>query len=235
MKNTINMYMDESCHTKHDKTNVMSLVTVYTIKNNVILFDREIENIKNKYKIGGEVKWNKVSPANINFYKEIISLLSGYAKENKIRVRALLISADKTKIRSEYSAWYYKMVYLLFEKIIYRDFNENDKYDTFNLFLDKKDSDSSKESIKTARYLSNKIFNQKTVNGMAVDSKEHYLIQIADIISGALTYKKRALNTSQAKLDLISHIEKEFSLNLNQTTTLKKLDFNLLVWTDRTI
>ena len=57
----------------------------------------------------------------------------------------------------------------------------------------------------------------------------------ADIISGALTYKKRALNTSQAKLDLISHIEKEFSLNLNQTTTLKKLDFNLLVWTDRTI
>jgi len=231
MNNTINMYMDESCHTKYDMTNVMSLVTVYSNRSNLLYFEEEIKKIKLKYNIFGEAKWNKVSPSNLSFYKELIELISKNARRNIIRIRALLISIDKAKIRTEYSVWYYKMVYILFEKIIYKDFSEEDKYSNFNLFLDKKDIDSNKKTIETAQFLSNKVFNKKTVRGFAVDSKEYCLIQIADVIAGALTYNKRALGTSEAKIELIDYIEKEFIIKLDQTTSLNKLDFNLLVWT----
>lgn len=231
MDRTLNLYMDESCHTQNDNTDTMSLVTVYTMKGNNKYYEIEIKKIKDRHKIGGELKWNKVSNSNVNFYKDLVSFFSEETKNNYLRIRALLININKKTIRSDYYIWYYKMVYLLFEKIIHDDLNINTKVKKVNLLLDYKDSNSHKETSKTAEFLQNKIHNKKRINGLAVNSKDHALIQFADIIAGALTYKKRKLETSDAKLDLINHIESEFSITLDKTTALTKLDFNLLVWT----
>lgn len=230
IKQTINLYMDESCHTQFDGTNTMALVTVYTTNKNNTVIRSIIKSIKDRHFIGGELKWNKVGKSNINFYKELISVLAHLTKENRLKTRGLLVDYNKEKITGNYQSWYYMMAYYLFRKIIVGDLDSNQKVTKFNLILDKKDNNSHKEIRKTARYLENRIRHNKKISGMAVDSREFDLIQVADLIAGAMTYKIRGLNTSPYKLDLIKHIEKEFEVNLTTTSSLYKTDFNVFVW-----
>lgn len=230
MSNTINMYLDESCHTQFDGTNTMSLVTVYTMKNNNRLITKAINILKRRYNATGELKWNKVGKSNINLYKDIFTLMAGLVKDDNLRIRTILVDADKSLITGDYNDWYYKMSYILFDKVIGDDYLNIHNITNFNLFLDKKDRLSHKKTSTTATYLERSMRGRKKVNGMAVNSEDFALIQIADIIAGAMTYKMRGLSTSSYKLDLINHIEEQFNINLNRGTYRKKVDFNIYIW-----
>lgn len=230
---TIKMYMDESCHTQHDKTNTMSLVTVYTINDNQKILEDKIKEVKDKHKIGGELKWNKVSNRNINLYLEVITLLAKAVSENYFKVRTLLIRADKTGIWSNYEDWYYKMAYFLFEiPLMFMIEKATTPINHVELYLDQKDIRSRRQTRKLAHFLQTKIRDEIIVTGRVVDSTTNILIQLADIIAGALTYKERNLRGSNAKMTLIKHIEKAFSINLSRSTSKDRTDFNTFVWTD---
>lgn len=228
---TLKMYMDESCHLQNDKTNTMALVTVYTIEQNDNFINTEINKIKTKYRIGGELKWNKVSNSNLLLYKEVITLLAQQVEQRFFRVRALLVRKDKTKIRKDYAEWYYKMAYRLFElplTSLYESTTNN--IDVIELYLDEKDGRSLRETKKLAAYLQNRLHGEKEVVGKVIDSTMNILIQLADIIAGALTYKERKLYTSKAKVALINQIEQSFNINLSVTSSMARSDFNLFVW-----
>lgn len=231
MNNTLKMYMDESCHTKNSNIDAMSLVTIYTINDNSLAMQQRINFILEKYKMNGELKWNKVSNSNLSMYKEVISILAKNVKKKKYRVRALLINIDKSKIRSNYEDWYYKMAYYLFVHPIENiDFTSSKNITKIELIIDEKDNKSKKQAKKLSEFLTNKIYGQKLITSNVVDSKDEILIQLSDIIAGAITYKSRSLKTSNAKLALIAHIEKAFSKNLSTSSPLKDTEFNLLVW-----
>ena len=56
------------------------------------------------------------------------------------------------------------------------------------------------------------------------------MIQVADIIAGAMSYKKRDLKTSKAKIAIIDHIEKIFAVTLNQSSPFSNSSFNTFIW-----
>jgi hypothetical protein len=65
-----NIYCDESCHLPNDNCNVMALGSVWQLKEEAKKTALDIRRIKRSHNLSAsfEVKWNKVSPAKIEFY-----------------------------------------------------------------------------------------------------------------------------------------------------------------------
>lgn len=208
-------YCDESCHLKGDNSRFMALASVYCRKDRAKAIAKEIKHIKLRYKISPqtELKWNKVSSATLDMYKEIFN----YIKSNgKLKIR--IVVADKY-IQKDQSEWYNKMYYTLIEYPL-QSILWNFKLDKIEILTDKKDSNSYKDMGVVSKYLSRhfkKSYNVQ-VESKVCESYDVLLIQIADLLAGAATYKNRSLNTSPSKTMLIEFIEKTFKINLSKTT-----------------
>jgi hypothetical protein len=63
-----------------------------------------------------------------------------------------------------------------------------------------------------------------------VRSDEVSVIQITDLLIGALSYFNRGLNTNKAKLELIRLIQNRSGYSLKNTTLPSESKFNLFIW-----
>ena len=77
-------------------------------------------------------------------------------------------------------------------------------------------------------------FNRETIQRIQqIRSHESELLQIADLMIGALSYLHRDLQTSVAKQTLIRQIKRLSGYSLERNTLLREEKFNLLVWQAR--
>lgn len=231
MTKLINVYCDESCHLENDKQGIMVLGGIICpdeIKKEV--FNR-IREFKEKHNLGRdfEIKWTKVSMTKLCFYQDIIDY---FFDNSKLRFRGLIVP-DKTKLQHEkfnqnHNDFYYKMYYTMLKTI----FKPDAKY---NIYVDIKDT-HGKEKIRKLTYcLSVTLANQYSfkippINRIQeVRSHEVELIQLADLIIGAVSYFNRGLSSNEAKIKLIDRIQRR-SYPLNYTTLLGEEKFNLFKW-----
>jgi hypothetical protein len=63
-----------------------------------------------------------------------------------------------------------------------------------------------------------------------VRSHEVEVLQVADLLIGALSYVNRGLTGSAAKLALLDHIRERSGLTLTRTTLMREDKINILVW-----
>ena len=63
-----------------------------------------------------------------------------------------------------------------------------------------------------------------------VRSHEVELIQLDDLLTGAVSYINRGLNTSLAKNELIELIRHRSNYSLVKSTLLKEKKFNIFIW-----
>jgi hypothetical protein len=63
-----------------------------------------------------------------------------------------------------------------------------------------------------------------------VHSHDVLLLQLADLLIGAVGYVHRGLQESQAKLALVAYLRHRSGLRLEQSSLLKAEKFNLFVW-----
>ncbi|MBV8802454.1 MAG: hypothetical protein JO131_05750 [Gammaproteobacteria bacterium] len=68
-----------------------------------------------------------------------------------------------------------------------------------------------------------------------VHSCESQLIQLTDLLLGALTYKHRNLTTNTAKLAIDKIIESKFKYPLTKSTPLREDKFNLFLFNPQQI
>jgi len=224
-----NIYCDESCHLEHDHKNVMVLGAIRCNKLYKKQIVKEIRSIKQKYNMNEfcELKWTKVSPSKINLYKELIS----YFFDNQhLSFRAIVI--DKTQINHErfnqtHNDFYYKVYYQLLCRIIVPN-QEN------YIYLDIKDTKGAKKVKKLGEVLANGIFdfNMNCIKRVQnINSKESELLQLADILIGAISFINRNENEkkhySKSKMDLIEQISNQTGYSLKKTTVLSEEKFNL--------
>lgn len=221
----INVYADESCHLEHDNVEFMVLGCVYCLKNDKNYIASKIKKIKKKYglKPTTEVKWTKVSLQKIDMYKELIDLIY----DENISFRGWIahdkISLDHELFHQTYDDWYYKMYYYLFNYII------TESLVNYNIFLDIKDTRSSMKNEKLKDILTHfGIYNVNKVQ--AIRSEEVQMIQLADLLIGAISYKLRNLATSKAKLELVNYIENKFNISLFNNSSKNNKKFNIFHW-----
>lgn len=216
-----NVYCDESCHLQNDKNDIMVIGGVFCPQSVVKNINKDIRKIKDKHGIGSkaEIKWRKVSNNKIDFYIELIEY---FFKNDDLRFRCV-IAPEKTKLSLEnfsitYNDWYYRIYYLLLKEIVSID-------DEYFIYMDIKDTLGGEKVKKLKEVLNNLLFaffNDVVKRIQLVRSDEIEIIQLTDILIGAVSYINRDLKIKKnAKSNLIDLIMERSSQNLRFTTTPK--------------
>lgn len=224
----VNIYCDESCHLEQDHINIMGLGAIWCRKDDLYQINMDIKNIKLKYKLNtqAEVKWSHIS--NIN-YKLYCELLNYFFNTDKIYYRGYFVFKDQLnheKFKQTHEEFYYKCYYGLLQNIFNRDYS-------YNIFIDIKDHYSYAKSRKLLEvcYNSNHDYSHEIINKIQpIKSHESQLLQLADILTGAICYYNRTDKdklTNTAKKDIIELIKKRTQLSLNKKTYPSEKKFNL--------
>lgn len=240
MREHINIYCDESCHLQNDKQSVMVLGAIYCSAVRKERIFKHLVEIKRKYDLFPkfnknpkenrtyyEIKWNKVSKSQLPFYKEVINY---FFDDNDLSFRVLVVP-DKSKLDYDtyghtHDTFYYKMYFSMLKAILQPEY-------AHNIYLDVKDTRSREKVHKLEKVLRNDKydFNKEIIKKIQqVRSHEVELVQLADLLIGAVAYVNRGLNTSEAKNELIELIRHRSKYSLQKSTLIKEKKFNIFIW-----
>jgi len=224
-----NIYCDESCHLEHDGQRYMVLGGIICKKNNRKIVKNDIIEIKRKNNIkeNAEIKWNKVSPSKLEYYKQLVDYFFG---NDMLRFRAMII--DKNLINHEkfnqtHDDWYYKMYYELLKNLA-------EPKDNNYIYLDIKDTKSARKVEGVKKYLNMKMreYEYEPIKHIqSIDSQESVIMQLADLFIGAIGYRNREMfnkeSASIAKTELMNYIIYKSGYSLVKSTLLSEKKFNL--------
>ncbi|MDX1828749.1 MAG: DUF3800 domain-containing protein [Lutibacter sp.] len=164
-------------------------------------FKEKIKSIKEEFGYRNEIKWNKVSPSSIDFYKELIGY---FFTSDDIRFRGIIVEAEKIDLikfhNDDSELSFYKFYYQLLHHWIF-SFND------YSIFLDHKVNKDLTRVNKLKDVLSKANLFSNIENVQALPSHESLGIQFADLFTGALNGKMNKKITSASKLELIQEIE----------------------------
>jgi hypothetical protein len=229
MADTYNIYCDESCHLENDRQSAMVLGALWCPAKRARACNEAIRAIKERHGLsrGLEVKWKKVSPAKLAFYAELVDY---FFDTEALYFRALIVP-DKAELRHEaftqtHDDWYYKMYFDLLKVIL-------ERRSVYRIFLDVKDTRSSRKVARLHEVLTNNMydFDRSIVRTVqTVHSHEIELLQLCDLLIGAVSYLNRGLATSAAKRALVDHMQRRSGLKLTLTTLLREEKVNLFRW-----
>lgn len=229
MSQTYNIYCDESCHLEHDHQKVMVLGAVWcSVEKSREAFIR-IREIKQKYGLSStfEIKWTKVSPAKLRFYLDVIDY---FFDDDDLHFRALIVP-DKALLNHDkfvqtHDDWYYKMYFDLLKVILSPE-------SFYRIYLDIKDTRGAEKVSHLHTCLSNSIydFSQRIIERIQlVRSDEVELLQLTDLLLGAISYANRGKEGSPAKIALVNRMRQRSGYDLTRTTLLRENKVNLFHW-----
>jgi hypothetical protein len=188
-----------------------------------------IREVKHKHGLSSsfEIKWIKVSPAKQAFYIELVDY---FFNNNDLHFRALTVP-DKSKLQHElygqdHDTWYYKMYFDMLKVILEPDAR-------YRIYLDIKDTRSAGKMAKLHDVLCNNMYDfqrQIIERVQTVRSHEIELLQLADLLIGAISYINRNLTTNSAKVALVEKIRELSGYSLVKTNLLREDKLNLFVW-----
>lgn len=193
-------YCDESCHLENDGINFMILGSIKLPREKKEIIYKEIKDIKIKHGLSPnmEIKWTKVSLGKIEFYEEVIEY---FFKNPNLKFRAVVASKENLVFGNEenddYASWYYKMYFQLLNKFM-SPRRKN------RIFLDIKDSRGGKRIKKLRDILIWENMNRKFIRDInQVHSNTSEVLQLTDLLIGALGYYNRGLNSNKGKMRIV--------------------------------
>lgn len=223
-----NIYCDESSHLKHSDNKVMTLGFICCERAMVKQANKDLRNLKEKHDLNREYefKWTKVSKGKLSYYKELIDY---FYRSDYLSGRVII--ADKNELDYEkysitHDEWYYRMYYLLLGKTL-------DEENQYNVFLDIKDTNSIEKLHKLKDVLGMSYYDfagTMIENVQHIRSHEVELLQLADLIIGAVAYKNNQLNTSSAKLEIAEYISEKTGKVLTWSTSPSEKKLNIFKW-----
>lgn len=223
-----NIYCDESCHLQNDNKNIMAIGCIWCPSEKTYEIHTRLREIKirNKIPAYSECKWTKISPCNVQMYEDIVNY---FFDNDDISFRIILI--DKTILNHSsfsqtHDTWYYKMMFQLISIIPEPD-------NTYNVYLDYKDTQGNEKCKKLHNVLCNSEydFKQEMIKKVqCVQSSDVGLIQLCDILIGAIRYYRSGCNTSPAKIRIVNLIKKRSRSNLLANSYPSERKFNVFHW-----
>lgn len=232
MSKVFNIYCDESCHLEKDGHGVMVLGSVWCPKDKVRDISTRLREIKNRHGFNRafEMKWTKLSETKRQFYLDVLDY---FFDDDDLHLRAVVVP-DKAKLnhgirQQTHDEWYYKMYFTMLKQIL-------DPKSVYNIYLDIKDTKSAKKEQALLRVLRNSVsdFESKVVKRLqSVRSHEIEIVQLTDLLIGAIGYANRGLDSSKTKLAFIQRFQRRSHRSLRVTTLPLETKVNLLIWRAR--
>ena len=229
MTTIYNIYCDESCHLEHDYQPLMVLGAVWCPLEKAREISVHIRELKKSHGLSTafEIKWTKVSQGQQAFY---LDLLDYFFDDDDLHFRALVVQ-DKSRLQHElyeqtHDTWYYKMYFDMLKVIL-------DPGACYRIYVDIKDTRSAAKINKLHDVLCNNIYDfqrQIIERVQTVRSHEVELLQLADLLIGAVSYANRGLYGNSAKVALVERMRERSGYSLTKTTLLKEDKVNLFIW-----
>ena len=229
MKELFNIYCDESCHLEHDGQKAMAIGGVWCPEERKDEIFRRIREIKVEHGLSRwmEIKWNIVSNGQLDFYMDVVN----YFFDNSDLHFWVLVVPDKQMLRhgefnQTHDTFYYKMYFDMLKTLFEPGYG-------YNIYVDIKDTRGQKKVEKLHEILCNNHydFNREMIRRVQqVRSEEVELVAVADLLTGAVSYLHRGLETSAAKLRLIERIRNRSGYDLMRSTLYRENKFNVFVW-----
>lgn len=175
------------------------------------VFKQNVNSIKDRHKIKGELKWNKVSPAYVDVYAELINY---FFSAPKLRFRVILVESktiDNFRFNDkDAELGFYKFYYQLLHHWIF-DFNN------YAIFLDYKINRDKGRLKKLKKVLLASNLTSEIDQLQALPSHESVAIQLADVLTGLVAAKFNSEISSSAKKDLIAFVETKLNKAISPT------------------
>ena len=217
----------------------------------IIIRDRRIDEFNNtiaayrkQTNMHSELKWSKVSNQKLSEYKTFVDYFFALCDTDKIHFRSIIFDnheVDHKKFSSgNKEEGFYKFYYQLFLLFGKKYFNPKTKDTKFIIHPDYR---HTKYKLNDLKGILNSGFSKKTqinespfVSIEPKNSKNSEVIQILDIILGAIGYDKNGYlvlsGSNKAKIDLCQYITKKAGLrNLSDST--KKGQERFTIWNFR--
>lgn len=187
-----------------------------------------IRELKEKHGLKNdcEVKWTKVSKGMLELYKD---LMDYFFQSDFLQFRCVVANKeglDYERYNITHDDWYYRMYYLLLGKSLA-------EYNKYNIYIDIKDTCSQQKVNKLKEVLNNSYYDFSSSMIMKVQqihSHEVELLQLNDLLIGAIGYCNNGLSSSEAKMDVIEILRKYSGLSLLNSSPLSDKKFNIFVW-----
>jgi len=164
------------------------------------LYKDKIRDLRQVHKVWGEFKWNRVSPSRREFYLDVVRLFF----TQSMRFRCIVLPAEKLDVihfhEGDHELMFYKFYYQLLHPWL-KEFN------TYRIFLDLKTNRLHNRIQTLKRVLRNAKPASEILDVQALPSNQLDLIQLTDLLLGAVGYKFHQGTSSSAKLAVIKEIE----------------------------
>jgi len=225
----INIYCDESCHLPADGQKAMVLGGLQCHSDDAAAHNKAIADLKKKYGMPPffEIKWNSASSFKHDLYAEIVEY---FFSMSSLGFRAWVVE-DKTILKHEHfqqthDDWYYKMYYYLIRDMI-------DPSQRYRIFIDLKDTRGRLKIRKLHEVLSttNHDSSMNIIKDMQhVHSHDVGLMQLADLLIGAVSYQVRGLSGNKTKESILELLKRKSGRTLRGNTPRQEKKFNLCFW-----
>lgn len=218
------IFCDESCHLEHDGADIMVLGAIRCADEKATALNKHIKWLRHKYNYQTELKWTKLIAKQLDFYKALIDLL---IDDPDVWFKATVVQ-HKERLSHEHfnegshNTFYYKMFYYTLRDFLVPDHE-------YRIYLDYMDTMGGAKTKKLCQVLKTEGREDLKVDSYIIHSYESQLIQLCDLVIGAVSYKNRSdiEHSSEIKTEIVGYIEKKLGHSLDYGTPPWERNFNI--------
>lgn len=161
-----------------------------------------IKDLRSRHNLLGEFKWVRVSPSRQAFYCELVDL---FFSSESARFRALVLPADELDAVQFHGGDAELMFYKFYYQLLHHWILDSN---TYSVFVDTKTNRFGGRLKKLLEVLTSA--NQLSIieQVQALPAKEVDLLQLADILIGAISYRLHGRQSSPAKMAVVERVER---------------------------
>jgi len=176
-------------------------------------FKAAIHALRDKHRVGGEFKWQKISPSRVEFYKDLLTWFLDMG--DRLRFRCIGVEHEEVNLlryhENDQELGFYKFYYQMLHHWIL-DFNE------YAVFCDCKENRDGRRLHVLRRCLDAANLSSSVFNVQATRSNESVLVQLADVLTGAASARLNGiLRAGSAKAEIVGLLEQGLGRRIRAT------------------
>ena len=187
----MNIYCDESCvdDGTTDDFMVIGGIACPTSEKRELVF--LIDQLRGRHGVQGEFGWKTVCPSRIAFFSDVLNLFFG---DPRLSFRCVVVSTARTTFAGSTDR---------FEKMYYQVFNNwlDSRGHQYRIFIDRRIDDPTRVSTLRNCLIGTQKFGDSVRFVEEVESRENNLIQLADLLTGAIGYARNNRGSLQGASD----------------------------------
>jgi len=218
------IFCDESCHIENDGADIMVLGALHCTADKAVQLSKHIKWLRHHHNYRPELKWSKLNKHQWPLYKDLVDMVvddAGVHFKSTVVLNKNILDHQQFNAGS-HNDFYYKMFYYTL-----RDFLQEGS--EHRIYLDYMDTLGAEKTKKLCEILRSYTSGQLQVSATIVQSYEVQLIQLADLLIGAVAYRNREDigHTSAIKMQFVEYLETKLGYALNYATPWWEEQFNI--------